>query len=457
MKILLFGAGRYYEKYKLWFRHECIVAIADNDEKKWGTYVDGVLIINPEVYHRYTFDRIYILSLHYRAISSQLLSLGIPADIIYNYLDIYRTLVRDKDLSWSKPLLTKGKTAALLVSHDLSLTGAPMALFHASKILKNNGYNVIVASPVDGPLRFNYEENGIDVSIDPYWNIAELNDYPFIKNFTFIMINTKMMWHLLRNYAEGCPVIWWLHEPKSLYHETDCIYLSAVSIQNVYCYAVSSIAANSFIKYRPKWNVDILPIGITDVNIISKCNQRKMSKLVFALIGTFYPIKAQNIFIDAIEMLQARGYQNCEFFLIGKAFDDNYSNNIKQRAISMPDVRIWGEIEHGKIHELFSDISVLVCASLEETFSIVAVEAMMHGVPCLVTETTGISEYITPYKDGLVCYAGSASKLADEMIWLMEHRDYLPQMGINARKIFETNFSYKILEKNILNILHGLK
>lgn len=34
MKILLFGTGEYYQKYKKWFDKENIVALLDNDKDK---------------------------------------------------------------------------------------------------------------------------------------------------------------------------------------------------------------------------------------------------------------------------------------------------------------------------------------------------------------------------------------------------------------------------------------
>ncbi|HEY2139716.1 MAG TPA: glycosyltransferase, partial [Chthoniobacterales bacterium] len=53
----------------------------------------------------------------------------------------------------------------LFVSHDLSLSGAPMMLFHAATWCKRHGMFVTMMTPEDGPLREKYEAEGIPVII----------------------------------------------------------------------------------------------------------------------------------------------------------------------------------------------------------------------------------------------------------------------------------------------------
>src|SRR5204862_4340564 len=54
----------------------------------------------------------------------------------------------------------------LLISHDLSLSGAPIMLSHLTKWCKEHGTFVVVMSPVDGSLRENLVEADIPVIID---------------------------------------------------------------------------------------------------------------------------------------------------------------------------------------------------------------------------------------------------------------------------------------------------
>ena len=49
----------------------------------------------------------------------------------------------------------------LFVSHDLSLSGAPILLLQLAIWCKRNGMFVLVVAPDDGPLREKYEAAGI--------------------------------------------------------------------------------------------------------------------------------------------------------------------------------------------------------------------------------------------------------------------------------------------------------
>ena len=54
----------------------------------------------------------------------------------------------------------------LLISHDLTQSGAPILLFNLCKILLLEGYFVTVVSPNDGPFREQYQRIGVIVIID---------------------------------------------------------------------------------------------------------------------------------------------------------------------------------------------------------------------------------------------------------------------------------------------------
>jgi hypothetical protein len=54
----------------------------------------------------------------------------------------------------------------LFVSHELSLTGAPILLMDAIKVIIENGDFPVVMCPVDGPLRYKLLELGVVVIID---------------------------------------------------------------------------------------------------------------------------------------------------------------------------------------------------------------------------------------------------------------------------------------------------
>jgi O-methyltransferase len=86
-KILVFGISSGFDKLKrvIDYNNVKIVAIIDNDEKKWDTSLDSYKVISPQEICKYTFDFIVITSQFYDQIMQQLLSIGIDKNKIINF------------------------------------------------------------------------------------------------------------------------------------------------------------------------------------------------------------------------------------------------------------------------------------------------------------------------------------------------------------------------------------
>jgi glycosyltransferase involved in cell wall biosynthesis len=97
----------------------------------------------------------------------------------------------------------------------------------------------------------------------------------------------------------------------------------------------------------------------------------------------------------------------------------------------------------------------MVVPSREDPMPTVAAEAMMHGVPCIVSDATGTANYISDGEDGVIFQSEDEDELASKIMWCMEHKDKLAKMGEKARKIYEQHFSMRVFEKNLLEIVKG--
>jgi len=55
----------------------------------------------------------------------------------------------------------------LLVSHEMTPSGAPFALFYLGRWLKENGWQPLVAAPEHGPISDLLKNAGVCVEVDP--------------------------------------------------------------------------------------------------------------------------------------------------------------------------------------------------------------------------------------------------------------------------------------------------
>lgn len=78
MKVLLFGTGFYYERFRHHFQNEEIVALLDNDKSKIGTLKDGIVILSPDEGIKKDFDVVFIMSSNFHGMMRQLMNMGVP-------------------------------------------------------------------------------------------------------------------------------------------------------------------------------------------------------------------------------------------------------------------------------------------------------------------------------------------------------------------------------------------
>ena len=177
MKFMLFGTGEYYNRYKIWFTREDIIALIDNSKDKQGQYIDDVLVIPPEDVFQYEFDVIIILSFYVRIMKLQLTNLGVEESRIYHFFDLHDLICKpavrrevryyglkeweDKNCRNNIGNNRKNNCKSnlesdrkiLLLSNDLTMGGPAIALYHAAQILIKRGLRVVYGSMLDGPLR----------------------------------------------------------------------------------------------------------------------------------------------------------------------------------------------------------------------------------------------------------------------------------------------------------------
>lgn len=454
MKIVVFGIGRVYEKYKGQLEDLKIVAFLDNDRSKQREFFEGIRVYAPEDINDLRFDYVLLMSLECLAMRQQLIALGVDDDKIIDYTDIYRIgSFGHTKISYCKALEIRGKIV-LLITHELSNTGAPVVLFYMAKILKKEGFQPVIISPLDGRLREDIVEAGIPVIID----INMSPDNPvisFLLNQTEIVIlNTIALKSLVTQYQKKCHwVMWWLHEADSGYCSNNIFNLKAFLGQNVYVYAVSRMARDAFLRHGGSENTGCLAYGIEDRYHGRRELVVDKSKIIFAIIGTVCHRKAQDVFIDAISRLKIQNREKAEFWIIGKEQKCSFTLNLRKRCSGISEIIFWGERSLDEIDKMYEQIDVVVCPSREDPMPVVVAEGMMFGKVCIVSDMTGESEYITEMEDGLICKAGDCDSLRLQLIWAIEHKEKLDRICKNSRKLYKKIFSEKAFIKNMNDII----
>ena len=174
------------------------------------------------------------------------------------------------------------------------------------------------------------------------------------------------------------------------------------------------------------------------------------NKMKFITIGYIEWRKGQGLLVDAIEGLPEDIVCNAEFILVGQN-TSLMAQQLENRISSMHNVNMIGTIPREEIHKLLDDADVLICPSREDPMPTVCAEAMMHKVPCLVSDATGTAAYIKDGIDGMVFESESVEVLRDKILWCIEHPDELMAMGSKAYALYKEVFAEEVFEGRLLD------
>lgn len=459
MKFLIFGTGDYYERYKKWFPSKDVLALLDNSEKKQNTQIDGIPVLAPEEGVKLPYDVIVILSFYVKEMRQQLYRLGVPEERICHFYDLHGLICREDkkkpEIFWGGAReLTEDKArlkeTILLLSQDLELGGPALALFYAAKALKKQGRRVLLASMIDGKLKERLLKEEIPVIVDANLQIGTMKDITWIRDFSLIICNTINYHVFLSKRDSEIPVIWWLHDSPFFYHGVRKEILESIDRTNLLVCSVGPVPEKAIHRFLPDLKIKKQLYGVEDTGSASRRDRPKDSKgggsIHFVTIGYIESRKGQDILIQAVLSLPKSLKKRAKFSLIGQN-SSAFAQDLMEITKDIPEVEITGPVDRDKINEILENADVLICPSREDPMPTVCAEAMMHQVPCLVSDAAGTAGYIEDGENGLVFSCGDFKALRKKIEWCISHYEELAVMGKNARKLYDKHFSMEVFEK----------
>lgn len=340
-----------------------------------------------------------------------------------------------------------GKTSLdlLFVSHDLSLSGAPMMLFHAARWCQQNGIFTVVIAPKDGPLREKLEAEGIPLIIDPLIRTGHESFARFARDFDCIVANTIRSGAVVRAMqTENVPIVWWLHEPGSVgehYIREDRNLSAALPFADVLL-APSDRTAEI---YRPFTDrpVKCLRNAIPDLAPPrNKNGNAAAGPLRFLLLASIEPRKGQDVFVQALALLPRELQQAARFQIAGRILDPDFWPKVKAVATTLQNFSVRGALNHEEAIELMSEADVVVSASRDEAMPTVTIlEAMSLGKAVIATTVGGAREVLVEGENSLLVRPEDPTALAGAIRRLIEDRSLASELGRKARAAYEKDFT----------------
>lgn len=173
--------------------------------------------------------------------------------------------------------------------------------------------------------------------------------------------------------------------------------------------------------------------------------KRKPQEQPFAVlqVGTICDRKNQNLIVDAVTKINDKeADQSVEIWFAGSLYDEAYVEKLRKEIFSrkLDDVvRFLGW--RSDVHRLMADADLLVVPSKDEGVPNAVQEAMVIGLPVVVSHTGGMPEVVTHGETGWVEPLDDANAWAERIRRSMQHPEDVTAVARHASAYAKRSFS----------------
>lgn len=328
-----------------------------------------------------------------------------------------------------KSMLYK-KKKILLVSHEMTYTGAPRSLLNMADILRELGWQVTVWSCEDGPFKEAFMENGFQVRVvhfsEEKWQV-ELTDYDLA------IYNTVFTAHLAVVSQRWIRSILYIREAQNLPQIIRDCGLNEAHLREAEEMVCVSEYARDFIeaRYHPK-SLHVIHNWVKDAGSHG-LNRVAGGIRHYLIAGTIERRKGFDAAIEAFRQMPGALHDITKLHIVGRV--PEWSRDYWAEIMPAQDSRI---IYHGEIRDekerldLYAKMNAFIIASRDESCSLVALEGAMLGKAVIMSENVG-AQYLC--RDRAYIFRTDD---VGQLSWMMSRLTGRKELLLRGRKMRES-------------------
>lgn len=355
-----------------------------------------------------------------------------------------------------------------LVSHDLSLTGAPKLVSDLALSLKRHGYHPSVVALCDGPMRLEFEKEGIPVNAPSGSALKRalyLIFYACFKTNSLTIVNSISSWPFVCLMALFRPfrtLKWYIHEtsaPRSLdgrishylfkwfkYKKSRRMWFGSQSTREAWkergidgdTLYWSGIPSETRLKKSELPIKNILSVGTASarkgthhlIEAFLNCLEKKLipHDTILTIVG--FPNSNSPDFA---------GLEDLILRIITSKFKEN--------------IRLIGAIAPEELDQYYQNGDLFIQSSIQECLPISLLTAMSKGMPIITTNVDGCVEAIQDKHNGYLCLPYNSQSISESIVEAINNPIISRQMGQCAQQTFNERFSLEVTQPIILKHL----
>jgi GT2 family glycosyltransferase/glycosyltransferase involved in cell wall biosynthesis len=341
----------------------------------------------------------------------------------------------------------------LFVSHETTLSGAPIQLVHLAAWLQERNWNILVATPDQGPISDMLASHGVPTVVEPTlltdltheWLRARCREYDVV------VANTIASWPAIRAAnLERKFSVWYLHETLVAVRLIRAIpeMASALAIADLLITPTRQTAR--IYQGLTEAPIEIVPYGIPRPAAISSPVSQQMR---FLTLGSFETRKGQDILAEAIGKLDEPTRARCRFKMAGRVLDESFYRELQSAVAPFREVELIDALEHADALRLLNETDVLVLPSRDETMPIAILEAMGLGKAVINADVGGVAEWLRDGMNGLLVEKENPAALAEALERCANTPGLVKQLQAAGARTFERHFTLDRFARRFAELL----
>ncbi len=338
---------------------------------------------------------------------------------------------------------------AVIFVHTLKQGGSQRAVELLIERLNGQDFGVFVLSPVTGEYAdiYSKEYDACVIITDP--DIVLPGDArKDLYRFDIAIFNSFCSFEYSLYYINtGIPCVYWLHEGEEVTKQ------NVDNIDRIIIGGSNCLYAFPWPKPLKMWEdaypyakTLLLPIEVEDLYKGCRKDEPK-DRIRFLIPGNYNPHKGFHIVVQALLIMEARGYKDYEAVFCGYDAQGEYYDIIANACSNVERITLLGELGKEELYKQISEADCVIVPSVFDAGPLTAVEALMMSKALIVSDACGMSALIKDCYNGLVFGKEDYNELLNKMMFVYQYRNSLTELGGRGRIVYEENYTKEIMDR----------
>lgn len=345
----------------------------------------------------------------------------------------------------------------LFISHETTLSGAPIQLVHLASWLQNAGWDILVATPDHGPISDMLAAAGVPAVVEStlLTDLAHAWLREHCRQFDVVVANTIASWPAIRAAnQERKPALWYLHETMVAVRLIRAIPEMASALTTADLLVTPTRQTARVYEGLSSAPIEIVPYGIPRPPVLSS---PPSDRIRFLVLGSFEPRKGQDVLAEAIAKLAPATREHCSFKMAGRVLDEAFYDELRAAVAEMEQVTLIDALDHAKALALLNETDAIVLPSRDETMPIVILEAMALGKAVISTDVGGVREWLRDGMNGLLIEPENPEALSAGLAACGNDSKILERLQEAGRRTFDRHFTLERFASRFAELLASLE